>query len=95
MCGERGELEEGAAGIDQPIDAVARGQFSALTMPGDGGVPAPGVHLGEMSAQLLDDRAHRGGVAREIVGPRVEARGKEAHRARFAAAALGNLGVRI
>jgi hypothetical protein len=32
--GERGELEEGAGGVDEPVDALAGKELAALDVPG-------------------------------------------------------------
>jgi hypothetical protein len=45
--GKRGKLEERREPICQSIDALARGQFATLAMPGDCGEPAARTHARE------------------------------------------------
>ena len=57
VAGERGDLEERAAGVEQPIDAVAGEQLAALGVP-DPGLLGPAQRgLGATLAQLVDQFA--------------------------------------
>ena len=68
--GERRQLEERRAGVDQPVDALARQQLAALTVPRDGALAAAGLHAGDAVAQVAAEGADGVGVLAEggIVG---------------------------
>ncbi len=80
---ERGELEERRARIDEPIDAVARGELAAFAMPLDRDRPAAKLHAHEVRAQLIDERRHGGGVALEVAAASFDAGREQAHERTF------------
>ncbi len=58
--GERVQLEERRARIDEQVDALAREQLAARAMPLDGALAAAGGDLRGARAELLDERLHPG-----------------------------------
>ncbi len=80
---ERGELEERRAGVDEPVDAVARGELAALAVPLDGDVATAAPHARELAAQLVDQCGHRCGIALVVGGAAVDAGREEAHARTF------------
>jgi hypothetical protein len=61
---ERAELQEGAAGVAQAIDALPWEQLSALDMPRPSALPTPQRGLGLARAQV----GHEGGVGLFVRG---------------------------
>ena len=87
--GELADLEEGRAGVEQAVDALARQQLAArrVALPRLG-VAAEG-DLGGLGPQVVDLLLQRGGVAAEIVRARVDARGDRGHGSPAVVVALG------
>jgi hypothetical protein len=75
--GERRCLEEGRAGIDQQIDALARQHLAARGVTGARGLAAAARDLIELVAEIGDQRTHGLRVAREILGFGIDARGAD------------------
>ncbi len=69
--GEGADLEERRAGIDEPVDPLARGQLAAAAMAFEGGRAASGGDGGAALAELGDERLHPGGAAGELLRLRV------------------------
>ena len=63
--GELGKFEEGRAGIEQRLDAVARQQLAARDMAGARRLAAAEGGGGGLGFQIGDDRCHGGGVGAE------------------------------
>ena len=57
--GQRRELEERAAGVEQPVDAVARQQLAAADVPLAGPLGSAERGGGQLRAQLVDQREVR------------------------------------
>jgi hypothetical protein len=77
---QRGELEERRARIDQPVDAVARGQLAALAMPLDCGGPrryarARGARAGRRRVPVIASALR----SKEAVGAIVDPGREQAH----------------
>ncbi len=79
---ERRELEKIRAGIDQRIDAFARGEFAARAMLCGGIGAAAGARSKQPLAQLVAEGHHALGIAREAFAVPVEAGFKKAHEGR-------------
>ena len=62
--GERGELEEGAGRVDEPVDAVAGQQLAALDVPGARALRTAPRGGGELLAQVGDEGAVDVGAGR-------------------------------
>ena len=62
--GQRRDLEQWTAGIEQPVDAVARQQLAAVDVPGAGSFRTAQRSGRELAAQLLDKRGVRDAVLR-------------------------------
>jgi hypothetical protein len=80
---QRGELQEGAARIDQPIDPFADGHLAALTVPRDGPLVAARSALADCpgSRPEVIDQAAQGSVIRdECVSGGVEGGAEDSHR---------------
>ena len=56
--GQRAELEERAAGVEQPVDPVADQQLAAVGVLRPGGLAAAPADDGQPLAQLVDERLH-------------------------------------
>ncbi len=69
--GEGADLEERRAGIDEPVDPLARGQLAAASVPLERGGAASDGDGGAALAQLGDERLHPGGAAGELLRLRV------------------------
>ncbi len=63
---ERRQLEERRAGIEEPVDALTGGELAALGVLGARRGSAAGAGGLEVAAQLVDGRAHGGGVLLEL-----------------------------
>src|ERR1700760_3584773 len=57
LGGERGDLEEGAAEVEQAVDALAGQELAALDMAGAGLLASAGRGAGQSLAELADERA--------------------------------------
>ena len=78
--GERAELEERRAGVDEPVDALARGQLPARAVAlHRGGAAAERDERGALS-QLRDERLHPRLPAGELLRVRVDVGGDRRHR---------------
>ena len=81
--GERAQLEERRAGVEQPVDPLPDGQLAALAMAGDRPVVAAGAAFGDgglAGAQVGDERGHRIVVGARLGARRVEAAPQDGHR---------------
>ena len=67
-----GKLEEGRAGIEQHLHAVARQQFSARQVLGGSRFAATRRDLFHFVAQIVDDGLHGRGIGLEIFTARIE-----------------------
>ena len=76
---ERRELEERRSRVDEPVDAVARGELAALAVAVHGDRPAAAAHAREVRAQIVDQRGHRRSVALVVLGAIVDAGREKAH----------------
>jgi len=72
--GQRRDLEKGRVGVEQPLDALARQQLAARHMLGARGLVAALRDLREPGVEVVDQRAHRGGVGLEVFGARRQPR---------------------
>ena len=54
--GQRRHFQEGAAGVEQPVHAVARQQLAAADMPLAGAFRTTECRGGQLGAQLVDQR---------------------------------------
>ena len=70
--GQLRELEEGRAGIEQHLHAVARQQFAAGDVFGGRCRPAAGGNGRDLGEQVVDDGLHGGRVGLEIVAAGIE-----------------------
>ena len=66
--GQRRELQERRALVEQPVDALARQQLAARRVPRAGLLAAAQPHPLELLAQVGDQRLMGGGVGLEFVG---------------------------
>ena len=78
--GERVQLEEGRAGIDEPVDPLSRRQLAARAVPLGRLLAAAARDLRRALAQLGDELLHPLAPARELLGVAVELRGQDGHR---------------
>jgi hypothetical protein len=62
--GQRAQLEEGAAGVEQPIDPVPRQELASTGMPGTGRIAAAAAYDVEVPMQLGDQLSQISHVAR-------------------------------
>ena len=67
QAGERAQLENGSAGIDQSLDALAHHQLAARPVPFDIARAPAGQHLVVQRADVRDQEAHGLGVGAELV----------------------------
>ena len=65
--GERAELEEGGARVDEPVDPLAREQLAARAVPLDRLLAAAARDLRRALAQLVDERLHPRAPPLELV----------------------------
>jgi hypothetical protein len=72
MRGQRRDLQEGRARVEQLGHAVARQQLAARGVLGARGLAAALLHFRELLVQVVDQRAHGGGVGLEVRGAGVE-----------------------
>ena len=79
--GERVQLEERRAGIDEPVDPLPRGQLAAGAVALHRLLAAAARDLRGALAQLGDERLHALAAARELLGA-LDLRGQHRHRAR-------------
>ncbi|MNE34498.1 hypothetical protein D3C80_1282230 [compost metagenome] len=79
--GQRGEFEEGRAGVEQGVDALARQQLAARAVALLGGDAAALADAAEQGAQVVDLLAHRRAVAGELRGTGVDLGVQDGHRA--------------
>ena len=80
--GQRAELEEGGAGVDEPVDPLARGQLPARAVPLDRALTAAARDLRRALAQLGDEALHPLAPGRELVRVTLGPRRQERHRRR-------------
>jgi hypothetical protein len=69
--GERRELQEGGIGVEQALDALACGEFSALDVPLPSALAAASTGLGRALAQLGEELVVGSSVRGELVAARV------------------------
>src|SRR5207237_3954754 len=74
--GQGVQLEEGGAGVDEPVDPLARGQLAARPMLLKRGLAATPRHLRGPFPQLPDELLHAGPPLRVRLG----LRGEDGHR---------------
>ncbi|MNS97754.1 hypothetical protein D3C72_1321000 [compost metagenome] len=72
MRGQRRDLEEGRARVEQLGHAVARQQLAACQVLGARGLAAALLHLRELLLQVVDQRAHGGRIGLEVGRPRIQ-----------------------
>ena len=72
MGGERGELEKRPAGIDQPLDPLAREQLPALAVPVDRDPAAARPGPFQLRLQVVDQLAHPFPVSEVVIRGGVE-----------------------
>ncbi len=77
--GERPDLEEGRAGVEQPLDPLADQELALLAVALRGLLAAPGPRHGEPLAQLRHEAVHAGLVLAELRGGEVDAGLEDAH----------------
>ena len=77
--GERVQLEEGGAGVDEPVDPLPRRQLAARAVPLRRLLAAAARDLRRPLAQLGDELLHPLAPARELLGVAVELRGQDGH----------------
>ncbi len=77
--GERVQLEERGAGIDEPVDPLPGRQLPARAVPFRRLLAAAGRDQRRPLAQLGDERLHPLAPAREHLGVAVELRGQDCH----------------
>ena len=85
--GERAQLEEGGAGVEEAVDALADGELAALAVARDGAVVAAGAATGDRrlaGAQVGDEGGHRVVVGAGLRGAGVESAAQDGHGARIA-----------
>ena len=70
--GERAELEERGAGVDEPIDPLARCQLPARVMPLDRGRASALRDERGSLPQLRHERLHPSAPPRELLGRRID-----------------------
>ena len=86
--GQRRELEEGRAGVDQALDPLAGEQLAAGVVALDRRLAAAGAGALEVAVELGDELAHVLAVAPELVRVGVEMAGDARHRRRLPTAPL-------
>ena len=91
--GERVQLEEGRAGVDEQVDALPRRQLAARAVPLRRLLAAAARDLRRPLAHLGDELLHPLAPARELLGVAVELRGQDGHARSLTwpAAAIDNL----
>ena len=80
--GERAQLEEGGARVDEPVDPLADGELAALAVALDRAVVAAGAATGDgrlAGAQVVDQRGHRVVVGARLRGVRVQPAAQDGH----------------
>ena len=80
--GERAQLEEGGARVEQAVDPLADRQLAALAVPGDRGVVAAGAatrHRCLAGAQVRDEGGHRFDVRARVGAGWVEPTPEDGH----------------
>ena len=77
--GERPDLEEGRAGVEQLLDSLADQELALLAVALRGLLAAPGPRHGEPLAQLRLEAVHAGLVLAELRGGDVDAGLEDAH----------------
>ena len=77
--GERVQLEERRVGVDQPVDALPRGELAARAVAFDGLLAAAARDLLRALVQLRDERGHSLVAARELVGAALDLRLEDGH----------------
>jgi len=70
--GERGELEEGPAGVDQPLDPLARQELPALLVAVDRRLAAAGPGSLELGLEVGHQLGHPLAVSEEVIRGGVE-----------------------
>lgn len=76
---ERRHFEEGRVRVQQHLDPVARQQLAAREVLGARRLAAALNHGGKPDVQVVDERAHRGGIRLEVFGAGNELRGECRH----------------
>ncbi len=76
---ERAELEEGGAGVDEPVDPLARGHLPARPVALDGLLAASSPDLTGALAQLGDEGLHPVAALRERLGLAFDLRRQQRH----------------
>jgi hypothetical protein len=76
---ERVQLEEGAAGVDEPVDALACGQLPARAVTLDRTLAAAACHARRPLTQLGDKRFHQRAATVEFVGVALDLRRQNRH----------------
>ena len=83
ICRERRELQEGAAGIDQPLDPLADRHLAAFTVTRDRSLVATGASLAHgpgLRPQVVDQRMHCGRIGGEGRRGGIEGGVQDGHR---------------
>ena len=77
--GKRGELEEGAVGIDEPVDSLARGELPARPVPFERALAAAACDERRPLPQLVDERLHALAAPPVVVGRALDLRAEDGH----------------
>src|SRR5205823_7430626 len=77
--GERGELEECASRVDEPVDPLARRQLPARPVPLDGPLAAAACDLRSPLAQLRDETLHALAASGVLVGRALDLRAENGY----------------
>ena len=80
--GERAQLEERRAWVQQPVDPLPDGQLAPLAMPGDRAVVAAGAPAGDLRlalAEVRDERRHRVVVGADLGAGGIEPAPEDGH----------------
>ena len=78
--GQRRQLEERRARVEQAFDALPHGQLALLAMAFDGLLAPAAPHLGQPLAQFGHDALHARAIAVEQIGIRLQVRLDDVHR---------------
>ena len=74
------QLQEGRAGIEQQAQAFARQELAAREVACPGALAAALGHARDLRPEVVDQRAHGGGVGAEGLAAGVECRREDRHR---------------
>ncbi len=77
--GELADLEKRRAGVEQPVDAIARQQLAAFEMLLPRALAAALRNFVDLLPEIGDQRPHRVAIGGEFIGPRVDAGFEQAH----------------